>query len=321
MSRHRIVVIDGFTINPGDNPWDELAGMGELVVFERTPPREVPERCREAEVVLTNKVAFGAETIGGLPRLIYLGVTATGYDLIDLDAARARGIAVTNVPVYGTSSVAQFVFALVLELCHNVGLHDQAVHAGEWTRSEDFSFWKRPTIELEGRTMSVIGFGRIGRQVGELAHAFGMKVLACDPRREDAPAYEPFAWASLERAFAEADVVSLNCALTPDNREMVNAALLARARPGALLINAARGGLVNEADLAAALQAGRIAGAAVDVASREPMAADNPLLRAPNCIITPHIAWASLESRRRLKQASIDNLRAFLAGKPRNRVA
>ena len=292
-----------------------------LAVFERTPPRLVLERCREADIVLTNKVAFDAVTIRGLPRLVYLGVTATGYDHICLEAARARGIVVTNVPVYGTSSVAQFVFALLLELCHHVGLHDGAVHAGEWSRSEDFSFWKRPTVELEGKTMGIIGFGRIGRKVGELAHAFGMAVLACDPRRGQAPGYEPFAWASVEEAFSRGDVVSLNCALTPGNRGMVNASLLAAMKPTAFLINAARGGLVEESDLAAALEAGRIAGAAVDVASREPIAADNPLLRAPNCIITPHIAWASLESRRRLKEASIENLRAFLAGRPRNRVA
>lgn len=321
MSGRRIVVIDGFTIDPGDNPWDALAELGELAVFERTPPGLVLGRCRDADVVLTNKVAFDAATIHRLPRLLYIGVTATGYDHVCLEAARARGIVVTNVPVYGTSSVAQFVFALLLELCHHVGLHDTAVHAGEWTRSEDFSFWKTPTVELDGKTMGIIGFGRIGRRVGELAHAFGMRVLACDPRGGEAPGYEPFAWASVEEAFSQADVVSLNCALTPENRGMVNASRLATMRRGAFLINAARGGLVEEADLAAALCAGRIAGAAVDVASREPIAADNPLLRAPNCIITPHIAWASLESRRRLKEASIENLRAFLAGRPRNRVA
>lgn len=321
MRRRRIVVIDGCTINPGDNPWDELAELGELAVFDRTQPGQVPERCEGAEIVLTNKVAFDGRTIDGLPRLAYLGVTATGYDHVDLAAARARGIVVTNVPVYGTSSVAQFVFALLLELAHHVGLHDRAVHDGEWARSEDFSFWKVPAIELEGKTMAVIGFGRIGRQVGQLAHAFGMKVLACDPRQEAAPPYAPFAWAPLEEAFAGADVVSLNCALTPENRGMVNAALLARMKRSALLINAARGGLVEERDLAAALEAGQIAGAAVDVASREPIAADNPLLGARNCIITPHIAWASLESRRRLKQAAIDNVRAYLAGRPRNRVA
>lgn len=324
MSGTRIVVIDGYTINPGDNPWDELERLGETTIYDRTPPdapEAIVERCRDAEVVLTNKVPIRKETIERLPGLRYIGVTATGYDIIDLEAARARDIVVTNVPVYGTRSVAQYVFALLLELCHHVGLHDHAVKDGEWTRCPDFSFWKRPTLELDGKTMSVIGFGRIGRLVGALAHAFGMQVLAYDVRRGDAPAYEPFAWApSVRDAFARADAVSLNCAMNADNREMVDAALISTMKPDALLVNAARGGLVNERDLADALNAGRIAGAAVDVVSSEPIRPDNPLLRAKNCIITPHIAWASLESRRRLRDESVENVRSYLEGRERNRL-
>ncbi len=320
----RIVVIDGYTINPGDNPWDELEQFGRITIYDRTPaddPEAIVERCRDAEVVLTNKVPIRRETIERLPGLRYIGVTATGYDIIDLEAARARDIVVTNVPVYGTRSVSQYVFALLLELCHHVGLHDRAVKDGEWTRCPDFSFWKKPTVELDGKTMSVIGFGRIGRLVGGLAHAFGMEVIAHDVRRGDAPAYEPFAWASsVQDAFARADVVSLNCAMNADNREMVDADLLSLMKPDALLINAARGGLVNERDLADALNAGRIAGAAVDVVSSEPIRPDNPLLGAKNCIITPHIAWASLESRRRLRGESVENVRAYLEGRERNRI-
>ncbi len=318
--RLRIVVIDGCTINPGDNPWDELSEMGELAVYERSSPEQVFDRCRDADIVLTNKIPLNAETIRELPRLKYIGVTATGYDMVDLEEARTRNVAVTNVPVYGTNSVAQYVFALLLELCHNVGMHSNAVFEGEWTRSIDFAFWKKPTIELDGKNMSVIGFGRIGRRVGELAHAFGMKVLAFDIRQTDPPEYSPFAWVSLDEAFSKADAVSLNCTLTPENREMVNAASLAKMKKSAFLINAARGGLVNEKDLAAALDAGQIAGAAVDVVSAEPIRESNPLLKARNCIITPHIAWASLESRQRLKQTSIDNVRAYLSGENVNRI-
>ena len=316
----KIVVIDGYTINPGDNPWDELSEMGALTVYERSSPAEVTERCRDADIVMTNKVPLTAETIKGLSRLRYIGVTATGYDMVDLEEARSRDIAITNVPVYGTNSVAQYVFALLLELCHHVGLHGSAVSEGEWTRSIDFAFWRKPTMELDGKTMSVIGFGRIGRRVGELAHAFGMEVQAHDIRQADPSGYSPFTFVSLDEAFSKADVVSLNCALTPENREMINAARLATMKTSSFLINAARGGLVNERDLAAALDSGQIAGAAVDVVSSEPIRADNPLLDAKNCIITPHIAWASLESRQRLKQTSIDNIRAYLNGEKLNRI-
>ncbi len=316
----KIVVIDGYTINPGDNPWDELSEIGELTVYERSSPAEVTERCREADIVLTNKVPLTAETINSLSRLRYIGVTATGYDMVDLEAARSGDIAITNVPVYGTNSVAQYVFALLLELCHHVGLHSSAVFEGEWARSVDFAFWKKPTMELDGKSMSIIGFGRIGRRVGELAHAFGMEVLAHDIRQAEPPGYSPFDWVTLDEAFSTGDVVSLNCTLTPENRKMVNTSRLSNMKKTAFLINAARGGLINERELSSALNSGQIAGAAVDVVSVEPIRADNPLLGAKNCIITPHIAWASLESRQRLKQSCIDNVRAYLNGEHVNRI-
>ena len=330
----KIVVLDGYTLNPGDNPWDEVAALGELLVYDRTAPQEVVGRAAGAEILLTNKTPVTAADLEQLPALRLISVLATGYNIVDVAAAAGRGIPVCNVPVYGTDAVAQFVFALLLELCHRVGLHDQAVREGEWQRSGDFSFWKSPLLELAGRTMVVVGFGRIGRRVGELAHAFGMKVLAVDPAAERAARgrdaagaasptlrpQHPFAWAGLEEAFRQADVVSLNCTLTRENEGFVNEGLLRLLKPSAFLVNASRGQLVNETDLARALREGRLAGAALDVVSSEPIRSDNPLLGAPNCILTPHIAWAALEARQRLMRTTAENIRAFLAGKPRNRV-
>jgi glycerate dehydrogenase len=240
-----IVVLDGYTLNPGDNPWTELKLLGELTVYERTGPAQVVERAWPAEILLTNKAPVTAESIAGLPRLRYIGVLATGHNIVDGRAAASRGIPVTNVPEYGTRSVAQFVFALLLELCHRAGRHDQAVHQGEWARRGDFSFWDSPLVELAGKAMAVVGFGRIGRRVGELAHAFGMEVLAVDPHqaappeRAYAPPYAPFAWASLPQACARADVLSLNCALTEENRGLVDAKLLAGMKPSAFRLEPA----------------------------------------------------------------------------------
>ena len=314
----KIVVIDGYTLNPGDNPWDELGNLGDLAVYDRTSEDQIVERSRDAEIILTNKIPLMAHTLEQLPKLRYIGVTATGYDNVDVRSARQRNIPVTNVPVYGTDSVAQFVFALLLELCHHVGRHDLAVKNGKWTKAKEFSFWETSLVELAGKKMGIIGFGRIGRRVGELSHAFGMEVLAQDIFHGELPAYQPFAWRDVEEVFAEADVVSLHCPQTRDNMGFVNEGLLNRMKPTAILINAARGGLVNEMDLAAALDGGKIAAAAVDVASAEPIQADNPLLKARNLIITPHIAWATLAARRRLLQTSIDNVRAYLEGNPAN---
>jgi len=313
-----IVVLDGFTLNPGDNPWTALAQLGDLTVYDRTAPGKIVERASGAEIVLTNKTPLTAATLSGLPRLRFISVMATGYNIVDVAAARQHDIAVANVPEYGTDSVAQHVFALLLELCHQVARHDAAVKAGEWTAAADFCFWKAPPIELAGLTIGLVGFGRIGRRVGTLAHAFGMRVLAHAPSRRDAPGYQPFAWASLPEVFASADVVSLHCPLTADNTGFVNEGLLHRMKASAFFINTARGGLVDEAALAGALRDDVIAGAAVDVVSTEPMRADNPLLRAPRCIITPHIAWGSLAARRRLMQTTVQNVQAFLAARAMN---
>ena len=313
-----IVVIDGYTLNPGDNPWDELGELGDLTVYDRTSEDQIVERAKNAEIILTNKIPLMADTLEQLLKLRYIGVTATGYDNVDVRTASQRNIPVSNVPVYGTDSVAQFVFALLLELCHHIGRHDQAVKSGKWTKAKEFSFWETPQIELAGKKMGIVGFGRIGRRVGELAHAFGMEVLAQDIFHGDLPAYQPFTWMKIKEVFAAADVVSLHCPQTEDNFGFVNEALLDLMKPTAILINAARGGLVNEKDLTAALNSGKIAGAAVDVVSAEPIHADNPLLKARNVITTPHIAWATLAARQRLLQTSIDNVRAFLAGKPTN---
>ena len=314
----RIVVLDGHTLNPGDNPWTDVEKQGDFTVYDRTEPGLIVARASGAQIVLTNKTPLSAETLVRLPDLRFIAVLATGYNVVDVDAARDRGIPVSNVPVYGTDSVAQFTFALILELCHHVALHSQAVHDGEWSGCPDFCFWKTPLVELAGSKMGIIGFGRIGRRVGELAHAFGMEVLAYDAFPGPSPDYRPFAWKTLDEVFAEADVVSLHCPQTPDNARFVNRRMLDLMKPGAFLINAARGGLVNEADLADALNAGRIAGAALDVVSTEPIRDDSPLLTAKNCLITPHMAWGTLSARRRLMQTTADNVAAFIAGKPEN---
>lgn len=315
-----IVVLDGYTLNPGDNPWDEVKSYGKLTVYERTPPEAILERSVDADFLLTNKTPLDRGTIGQLPELKYIGVLATGYNVVDTLAAGERGIPVTNIPEYGTNSVAQYVLALTLELCHRIGDHDHAVRSGEWTESPDFCFWKSPLVELYEKTIGIIGFGRIGRRVGELAHAFGMKVLAVDIFQGSPPEYSPFSWSTLEDTIEGSDVISLNCALTADNERFVDSKLLEKMKPTAFLINAARGGLINEPDLANALNSGRIAGAALDVASTEPIRPDNPLLTAKNCLITPHIAWASLESRKRLMHTVAENIRAFLEGRDLNRV-
>jgi glycerate dehydrogenase len=326
----RIVVLDGHTLNPGDNPWDEIAALGDFVVHDHTPRELVVERCACAEIAVTNKALIDAAAMAALPQLRFIAVTATGYNVVDVAAAAARGIAVSNVPEYGTDAVAQHTMALLLELAHGVGEHDAAVRAGEWTRSPDFSFWHRPPLELMGLTLGIVGFGRIGRRVALLGEAFGMRIVAAQRAESATTGASPVPRAPSEpsaverreigRLFAEADVVSLHCPLTAANARFVNRALLARMKPTALLVNTARGGLVDEADLAEALAGGRLAGAAVDVAGEEPISPQNPLLRAPRCLITPHLAWASLAARRRLMSATAGNVRAFLAGAPVNLV-
>ena len=314
----RMVVLDGKTVNPGDNPWTPLEALGELTVHDRTSPSDILHRAGSAEIVLTNKTPLTRDILTKLDKLRFIAVMATGYDVVDLEAASERGIPVSNVPSYGARSVAQFVLALILEHCHQIALHDRAVKAGEWSRAEDFCFWKTPQIELSGLKMGIIGFGKTGRRVAELAHALGMDVIVYTPRIRGTPPYKPFAWKTLEEVFAEADVLSLHCPLKPDNVGFVNKELLALMKKSAFFINTARGALVNEPDLAAALNSGNLAGAALDVVAREPIRSDNPLLEAKNCIITPHISWAPKESRQRIMDITAENIRVFLAGKPQN---
>jgi glycerate dehydrogenase len=314
----KIVVLDGATLNPGDNPWDEVAALGELTVYARTPGEEIIERGRDAEVVLTNKTPLSGETLGLLPRLRFVSVLATGYNVVDVAAAGRLGIPVSNVPEYGSDSVAQHVLALLLELTNHVALHDAAVKRGEWSSSPDFCFWKKPLAELAGRTLGIIGMGRIGARVARIAHALGMRVAAHNPRSRPEIEGVPVAWLGLEELFREADVVSLHCPLTPENTGFVDRRLLSLLRPGAILINTARGPLVNEADLAAALNERHLGGAGLDVAAVEPIPAESPLLSARNCVITPHVAWASLEARRRLMRTTAENVAAFLSGKTVN---
>ncbi|HOX55872.1 MAG TPA: D-2-hydroxyacid dehydrogenase [Candidatus Paceibacterota bacterium] len=314
----QIVVLDGFTLNPGDLDWTELASLGPCDIHDRTSPAELLRRAAGAEILLTNKTVLTGEDIRRLPRLKYIGVLATGTNVVDLVAARARGIPVTNVPTYGTRSVAQMTFALLLELAHHAGHHAQTVREGRWTRSADFCYWDFPLVELEGLTLGIVGFGRIGRAVADLASAFGLKVLAADPAAVSTPPFVRLV--HLDALFRESDIVSLHCPLTPETARIVNAHSLALLKPGAFLINTSRGPLVDELALADALNSGRLAGAALDVLSTEPPAADNPLLTARNCLITPHLAWATRAARSRLMQIAVENVRAFLQGKPQNLV-
>ena len=314
-----IVVLDGYTENPGDLSWAPLEAMGHLKVYDRTPDRLTAERIAEAEVVYTNKTRLTGEIIAGAKSLRFIGVLATGYNVVDVEAARARGIPVCNVPAYGTAAVAQFTIALLLELCHHVGAHSDSVHRGDWTKSPDWCYWNDPLVELSGKTLGVVGFGRIGRTVATIAAALGMQIVAYDaaPRREDR---ELAQFMPLTELLACADVVTLHCPLFPETYGMIDAEAIAGMKDGAMLLNAARGELIKEQDLCDALNRGKLAGAALDVVSREPIGADNPLLQAKNCILTPHIAWASKESRQRLLNTAVENLAAFLRGETRNNV-
>jgi glycerate dehydrogenase len=314
----KIVALDGHTLNPGDNPWTPVETLGEFVVYDKTSQEQIVERSLGADVILTNKVPLTAEIFEQLPDLKFVSVTATGYNVVDTQAARARSIPVSNIPVYGTDSVAQCTMALLLELCHDAGHHSERVHDGAWEESGYWSFWDTPLMELSGKILGLVGFGRIGQRVGQLAHAFGMEVWAYAPSPKEDPGYAPFAFKSISEIFAGADVVSLHCPQTPRNTGFVNASLLGTMKEKALLINTARGGLVDESALAAALHAGRPRAAATDVASTEPIGNDNPLLGAPNLIMTPHLAWATVEARSRLMQMTADNIAAFGRGAPIN---
>lgn len=314
----KIVVLDGCAANSGDISWDDLAQYGELTVYDRTDDADVIARIGDAELITTNKTVIDRHTMESCPKLKYIGVLATGYNVVDLDAAKEHGIVVTNVPAYSTDAVAQFTFALLLELANQVGVHNSSVKGGGWVRSKDFSYSVMPTMELYGKTMGIIGYGSIGQRVADIAHAFGMKVLVSSRTEKKLPEGGWIRWVSREELFAEADVISIHCPLFPETKGMINREAIGLMKRTALVINTARGGCIVEQDLADALNSGRIAGAAVDVVSQEPMKEDNPLLTAKNIIVTPHIAWAPREVRQRLLQIAGDNMGAFLAGHPIN---
>ncbi len=315
----KICVLDGYTLNPGDLCWDALRELGECVIYDRTPPSDVVARAAGADVVITNKVVVGEAEIAALPGLRFIGVTATGFNVVSIPAAKARGVVVSNVPGYGTRSVAQHVFALLLELTQRVGAHSDAARGEGWASAKDWCFWNGPLVELDGLTLGIMGYGAIGSAVGEIGAAFGMKVIATKSNRRALPGYVEDA--TVDEIFSRSDVVSLHCPLTDETKELVNAGRLASMKASAFLINTARGPLVDEAALAAALNAGRIAGAGLDVLSQEPPAVENPLLTARNCIVTPHIAWATRAARARLMDATVENVRAFLAGAAQNVVS
>ncbi|OGR32840.1 MAG: glycerate dehydrogenase [Desulfuromonadales bacterium GWC2_61_20] len=317
----KIVVLDGYTLNPGDLDWQPLEALGDCTIHERTPKELLLERAAGAEVLLTNKVVVGEAEMAALPQLRYIGVLATGYNIVDVAAARRRGITVCNVPAYSTASVAQLTFALLLELTSQVGHHADRVRAGGWASCRDFSFRERPLVELEGLTLGIVGFGAIGRQVAVLGHAFGMAVLVhtAHPERYQAtPDGAAVHFVGRDELFAASDVVSLHCPLTEATQGLVDARRLALMRSSAFLLNTSRGALIDEGALAAALNAGKLAGAGLDVLTLEPPAAGNPLLTAANCCITPHIAWATIAARTRLLATTVANVRAFMQGAPQN---
>ena len=316
----KIIVLDGYGLNPGDLSWSGMEALGEFTVYERTSPSELLERSEGAEVLITNKTLITAENMAELPNLKYIGVLATGYNVVDIDAAKARGIVVTNIPAYSTSSVAQMVFAHILNITQRVGYYANENTQGRWTNNADFCYWDTNLVELDGKKMGIVGYGNIGKATARIALAFGMEVLAYTSKEQkDLP--QGIKKATLDELFTESDVVSLHCPLTPETKELVNADRLKTMKPSAILINTGRGPLVNEQDLADALNEGRIAGAGLDVLSVEPSVANNPLLSAKNCFITPHIAWATKEARTRLMDIAINNLRSYQEGNIINNVA
>ena len=308
-----IVILDGFTANPGDISWAAIEALGNCKIYDRTGEADVVARAADADIVLTNKTLITQKSLAALPRLRYIGVLATGYNTVDVQAAQQRGILVCNVPEYSTPNVTQAVFALLLELTNRTGHHSQTVHEGRWSASPDFCYWDGELVELAGRTLGIVGYGRIGKAVAAVGSAFGMQILAHRRTASDDPQF-----VSLDRLLSESDVVSLHCPLVPDTKELINAARLAQMKPSAFLINTARGALIHEPDLAAALNTERIAGAGLDVLSVEPPLASNPLLSARNCVMTPHIAWATRNARLRLLEVTAANIRGYLLNRPQN---
>ena len=315
----KIVVLDGYTENPGDLSWEGFSNLGELSVYDRTPKDKIPERIGNAEIVITNKTPISAETIAQCGSIVYIGVLATGYNIVDTEAARKHSITVTNIPSYGTDAVGQFAIALLLEICHHIGHHDRAVKEGRWENSIDFCFWDYPLIELAGKVMGIIGFGRIGQAVGRTGRALGMEIIACDEKVTDS-GRTLASYVSQEELFGRSDIISLHCPLLPSTKGIINRQSISKMKDGVIIINNSRGPLIIEEDLAEALENGKVYAAAVDVVSEEPIKKDNPLLKAKNCIITPHISWAPRESRIRLMKIATDNLDAFLRGSPVNTV-
>jgi len=319
----KIVVLDGYTLNPGDLRWDALEALGELTVYDRTPltdEDEIISRIGIAEVVFTNKTPLSARVFSACKGLKYVGVLATGYNVVDVAAAKAQGVTVTNIPTYGTAAVGQFAIALLLEICHHIGHHDDVVHEGRWQTNLDWCFWDYPLIELDGKTMGIVGFGRIGQSTGKIAKALGMRVIAYDAFENEAG--KAIAdYVSIDTLLKESDVIALHCPLFPETQGMVNRETIAKMKDGVILLNNSRGPLVVEQDLADALNSGKVYAAGLDVVSSEPIKADNPLLTAKNCIITPHISWAPKESRQRLMDIAVDNLKSFLGGELKNVVS
>ena len=314
----KIVVLDGYTENPGDLSWDELGKLGELTVYDRTSYVEDPiiaERIGDAEVVITNKTPITKETIDKCPNMKLIAFLATGYNVADYNYAKEKGVLVCNVPTYGTACVGQYAIALLLEICHHIGHHDKTVHEGKWQNHIDWCYWDYPLIELDGKTIGIIGFGRIGQAEGRIAKALGMNVLAYDVYPNDA-GRAIAEYVSLDELYARADVISLHCNLTPENERMINKDAIAKMKDGVILINNARGQLIDEQDVADALASGKLSAAGLDVVYTEPIRADNPLLKAPNCIITPHMSWGAKEARQRIMDTTVANVKAYLDGAP-----
>ena len=316
----KIAVLDGYTLNPGDLNWDRLFDLGKVVLYDRTPEDKIIERSLGAEVLITNKTPLTEDIINRLPDLKYIGVLATGYNIVDTAAAKRRNIIVTNVPSYSTQSVAQLTFALLLELCHHVQQHSDSVMEGKWAGSVDFCYHDFPLIELSGKTLGIIGFGNIGKKVAEIAVVFGMDIIAASRHRTDQPERKNFRWAEMNEVLEQADIVSIHCPLLPETKGLINAESFKKMKRSAFLLNTSRGPVVVEQDLADALNNEIIAGAGIDVLSMEPPAIENPLFKAKNCLITPHIAWATKEARIRLMDIAVNNVAAFIDGKPVNMV-
>ncbi len=314
----KIVVLDGYTENPGDLSWSDLEALGELTVYDRTPADKIVERIGDAEAVYTNKTPITKETIEACKHIKFIGVLATGYNIVNTSAAKEAGIIVSNIPTYGTDAVAQYTIALLLELCHHIGAHSDSVKAGEWTNNKDWCYWNYPLIELAGKTLGIIGYGKIGQKTAQTAQALGMNILAYDQYQNKDMETGSCKFTSLDELLQKSDVISLHCPLFPSTEGIINRDSIAKMKDGVMIINDSRGPLIVESDLRDALNSGKVAGAAVDVVSTEPIRMDNPLLSAKNIIITPHIAWAPKESRQRLMNVAVDNLKAFIKGEPVN---